>query len=233
MSTNVIELLPRTATQSRIRAIWTDFGGVLTPPVSETLAGFAARVGTTADLLRSAMEQVGRSLGTDMMAPLDIPLLTEQQWASQVEQVLLQHHDVRADLSDFGARWFEGRPTNQHWVEFLLALRGAGWFVGMLSNMVPSWEEHWRRMVPAHQLFDAVVSSYQVGCRKPERAIFELAAARAGVAADQCVLVDDLVANCLGARAAGWQAVHFQDTAQAATELGLLLDRPAGKAIIA
>lgn len=227
MTTNVIKLPSRTAAHSRIRAIWTDFGGVLTPPVSETMASFAARLGTTAELLHSAMEQVGRSLGTDMMAPLDTPLLTEQQWARQVEQVLLAHHGVRTDLSNFGARWFEGRPANQHWVQFLLALRAAGWFVGMLSNMVPSWEEHWRRMVPASQLFDAVISSHQVGCRKPELAIFELAAARAGVAPDQCVLVDDLEANCIGARAAGWQAVHFQETSQAATELGrLLIARP-------
>lgn len=221
-----IEITATSRTNSRITAVWTDFGGVLTPPVAETMADFAARAGVRPEQLRGAMELVGRSFGTDMMAPLDIPLLTEEQWARQVEQVLLEHFGVRAELSDFGARWFAGRPANQSWVDFLLALRRAGWFTGMLSNMVPSWERHWRRMVPADRLFDAVISSYQVGCRKPEAAIFRLAAARAGVTADQCVLVDDLAVNCEGAQAAGWHAVHFQDAAQAASELNHLLSQP-------
>jgi putative hydrolase of the HAD superfamily len=218
------------ATRSQITAVWTDFGGVLTPPVAETMAAFAARIGARPDQLRDAMEQVGRDLGTDMMAPLDIPLLTEQQWSRRVERVLRERFGVTADLSDFGAHWFEGRPANQEWVDFLLALRRGGWFVGMLSNMVPSWEEHWRRMVPVADLFDAIVSSYQVGVRKPDAGIFHLAAERAGTAPERCVLVDDLEVNCAGARAAGWHAVHFRDAAQAASELTLLLSRPGAKA---
>ncbi|HEY0486071.1 MAG TPA: HAD family phosphatase [Mycobacteriales bacterium] len=215
---------------SAVTAVWTDFGGVLTPPVEETMARFAERIGALPYQLREAMQQVGRELGTDMMAPLDIPLLTEAQWSRRVERVLRERFGVDADLGDFGGHWFDDRPANQRWVDFLLALRRNGWFVGMLSNMVPSWEAHWRRMVPADALFDAVVSSYQVGCRKPDAAIYHLAAARAGTEPGRCVLVDDLEKNCAGARAAGWQAVHFRDTAQAAAELNLLLSAPATKA---
>ncbi|QFZ24141.1 HAD family phosphatase [Saccharothrix syringae] len=217
-----------------MRAVWTDFDGVVTPPVDLALAEVSRRVGRglTPDLLRSAMEAVGRSMGTDAMAPLDTPLLTEEQWARQVEQVLLERHELRVDLSDFGGKWFADRPADEHWVEFLMALRRSGFFVGLLSNTPPAWERHWRRLVAADLLFDAVVSSHQVRCRKPEAAIFDLAAARAGLAPDQCVLVDDQEVHCEGARAAGWHAVHFTDVPRAASALNELLSRQPVRSVV-
>ncbi|MFI9387362.1 HAD family hydrolase [Kutzneria sp. NPDC052558] len=203
-------------------AIWTDFGGVLTPPVAETFRSFSDRFGVPEHALKEAMKEVGRSYGTDSMGPLDIPLVDEQTWAKQVEDVLSEQYGVIADLSDFGENWFHGRPANRAWVAYLRTARQRGVFVGMLSNMPPAWEPQWRRMV-SEDLFDAVVVSHDSGCRKPEQAIYELAARRAGRQPHECVLVDDLAVNCEGARAAGWNAVLFTDTAKAAEEIEDLL----------
>ncbi|MGH8922550.1 MAG: HAD family hydrolase [Actinomycetes bacterium] len=206
-----------------IRAVWTDFGGVLTPPVSHTLAVFCEPLGIVPATMLAAMRAVGNSYGTDMMGPLDIPLLTEEQWARRVEQVLRSDHGVTVDLSNFADRWFTDRETNLTWLDTLRRLRAEDVFVGMLSNMVPSWDRHWRQMVPPQGLFDDVVLSFEVGHRKPDPGIFELAAKRAGLAPERCVLVDDLDKNCAGARALGWQAIHFTSTAEAITRLRELL----------
>ncbi|WP_037682693.1 HAD family hydrolase [Streptomyces cellulosae] len=195
-----------------VRAVWSDFGGVVTPPTAVTMRDFCARTGAVAEQLNEAMRAVGDSYGTDPMAPLDTPLITQDEWTRQVEAVLLERFDARVDLSDFGAKWFAGRETNSAWTDWLRDIRSRGVFVGMLSNMVPAWDEHWRAMVPPEGLFDDLVMSFEVGLRKPQREIFELAAKRAGFAAEECVLVDDLEVNCEGARAAGWQAVHFVST---------------------
>lgn len=196
-------------------AVWTDFGGVLTPPVSETLADFGQRLGVAPDVLRAAMVAVGAAHGTDMMAPLDTPLMTEDEWTHEVERTLRAGWGVDADLSHFADRWFADRPANEEWVACLRDLRTQGCFVGLLSNMVPAWERHWRALVPPDGLFDDLVLSYLVGSRKPEAEIFALAARRAGVPPSNCVLVDDLPVNCRGAEAAGWHAVHFTTTAEA------------------
>ncbi|WP_067502110.1 HAD family phosphatase [Actinoplanes sp. TFC3] len=212
-----------------IKAVWTDFGGVLTPPTGETLRVFCAGAGLEPAQLTAAMAAVGAHYGTDAMAPLDTPLVTEQEWARQVEAELAAT-GVHADLSDFGSRWFAGRPANAAWVQWLRAARSRGVFVGMLSNMVPAWDKQWRKMIPQPDVFDDLVMSFQVGTRKPEPAIFALAAERAGVAPHECVLVDDLLKNCDGARAQGWQAVHFTDAAQAAALLDpVLADARAGR----
>lgn len=204
-------------------AVWTDFGGVLTPPVSVTLKDVSARLGIPDGALAAAMDTVGQWYGGDRMAPLDTPLTTETVWAGQVQDVLASR-GVTADLSQFGEKWFSGRPANAAWLAALHRLRGAGYVVGLLSNMVPSWESLWRRMVPrADALFEHVVFSYACGYRKPDATIFALAAGRCGLAPSSCVLVDDLAVNCAGARAAGWQAVQFHDATQASAELVSIL----------
>jgi putative hydrolase of the HAD superfamily len=203
-------------------AVWTDFGGVLTPPVREGFRSFTDRFGVPEHALKQAMAEVGRSYGTDSMGPLDIPLVDEATWAKQVEKVLEENLGWPVDLSNFGERWFDRRPPNRAWVAYLHTLRSRGVFVGMLSNMPPSWEPYWRQMVP-ESLFDAVVVSHLAGCRKPQREIFALAASTTGYAAQECVLVDDLEINCAGARAAGWDAVVFTDAASAAGDIEDLL----------
>ncbi|MER5463025.1 HAD family phosphatase [Streptomyces sp. NPDC002668] len=203
---------------SKALAVWTDFGGVLTPPIEVTMGAFCRVVAVPPPALRQAMYKVAQGYGTDVMAPLDTPLVSEEEWCRKVEEVLLKEHGLTTDLSDFAAKWFTDRQTNEAWLTKLRALRAEGVFLGLLSNMVPSWDKHWRQMVP-DSLFDRVVLSFEVGHRKPEKGIFDLAARAAGVAPWQCVLVDDLEDNCEGARAAGWQSVRFTDTAAAAQRL--------------
>src|SRR6266508_1436354 len=132
----------------RPKAVWSDFGGVLPPPVTETLLAFCGRVGAAPDELLPAMFAVAESYGSeDVMEPLDTPLLSEEEWARRVEEILYERFGVRADLSNFAEKWFADRPPNAAMVAYLRTLKERGWFVGMLSNMVPSFEPHWRVMV--------------------------------------------------------------------------------------
>lgn len=216
--------------QPRVRALWTDFGGVLTPSAEDSTRTFCDHVGVAPDVMGRAVLTVAAGYGTkDAMEPLDTPLVTEAEWARQVEKVLDRDFGVRADLSDFGAVWFADRPVTLEWLEWLREVRGQGVFVGLLSNMPPSWEPYWRRMVPPEGLFDGIVVSHLAGCRKPSARIFEIAAEAAGAAPGECLLVDDMPVNCDGARAAGWQAVRFTEAASAiaATARALGLEPPA------
>jgi putative hydrolase of the HAD superfamily len=58
------------------------------------------------------------------------------------------------------------------------------------------------------ELFDVVVFSYEVGCTKPDPAIFQLALTRLDVSAENIVMVgDSLTSDVLGARASGIRAL--------------------------
>lgn len=211
-----------------ICAVWTDFGGVLTPPIQEDTAAFCRRIDLPPKDFLAAMRTIGDAHGTDPMAPLDTPLLTIDEWAGRMEEILRTEHGHTVDLSDFSARWFADRETNKRWLVRLEQLKADGYFVGLLSNMVPAWDSHWRRMVPV-ELFDDLMLSFKVGCRKPEPEIFQLAQERAGQPADACLLVDDSAANCEGATTAGWQAIHFTDTSAAIDQLNDRADTARGE----
>jgi putative hydrolase of the HAD superfamily len=212
------------ASTGPVRAVWTDFGGVLTPPIGQTLTDFCAKTNVEPQPLVAAMIKVAASYGTDdIMLPIDTPLVSEPEWVAQIAAVLADDHHVTLGVSTLADVWFGDRPANEEWVRRLRQARADGLFVGMLSNMVPAWDVHWRRMVDPAGLFDDVVLSFEVGHRKPGREIFDLAAKRAGIRPEECLFVDDLAKNCDGAVAAGWQAIHFTDTAAAVAELDRLL----------
>jgi putative hydrolase of the HAD superfamily len=205
-----------------VKVVWSDFGGVLTPPVEETLAKFCRDHGLVREKLLAAMAAVGNRYGTkDPLEPLDTPLVTEETWLRQLSDEL----GGTLRISSLADAWFDGRETNLAWVDALREVRGTGVGVSLLSNMVPAWDTHWRRMVDVDELFDHVVLSFEVGHRKPDPAMFALAAQRAGVQPSECLLVDDLAKNCTGAEAAGWRAIHFVDAESAADELRQLTDR--------
>lgn len=203
-----------------VKVVWSDFGGVLTPPIEEALATFCINHELNREELLAAMATVGtRYDAEDPLAPLDTPLVSEEEWLRQVSGEL----GGALRLTSLADAWFGGRATNLAWVDALRAVRRQGVGVSLLSNMVPTWDAHWRRMVDVEELFDHVVLSFEAGHRKPEKEMFALAARRAGVRPSECVLVDDLAKNCAGAEAAGWRAIHFIDTESTADELRQLL----------
>ncbi|AZM90834.1 HAD family phosphatase [Streptomyces sp. W1SF4] len=209
-------------------AIWSDFGGVLTPPLGHTMEKFCASMGVDQAVLGRALATVTARYGTtDIMLPIDTPLVTEEEWLREIGDVLESEHGVTLRLTTMADAWFDGRETNHAWVSQLRKARDRGAFVGMLSNMVPAWDRHWRRMIDPSALFDDVLLSFETGHRKPSPGMFELAARRAGVAPERCVLVDDLPHNCAGAEAAGWRTVLFTDAESAAARLESLWDEVA------
>jgi putative hydrolase of the HAD superfamily len=64
-----------------------------------------------------------------------------------------------------------------------------------------------------------VVDSAFVGCRKPDREIYEIVLERLGVPAAACLFVDDVEVNCEAARELGMTAVHFRENDQAIEEI--------------
>jgi len=104
-------------------------------------------------------------------------------------------------------------------VALLSALRAAGTPLLFLSNMPAPYAEHLRATHHFMDWFADGVFSSHVNIIKPEPAIFALAAARFGAAPHELLFFDDVPANVAAARAAGWQALHFTDTAAARAAL--------------
>jgi 2-haloacid dehalogenase len=85
---------------------------------------------------------------------------------------------------------------------------------GIRVHAITNWSaETWPEGLKVHpelaRVFDTTVVSGQVGVIKPSLGIFRHLCDRADVAADRCVFIDDGRHNCIGAKAAGMDAIHF------------------------
>ena len=99
-------------------------------------------------------------------------------------------------------------------VALLARLRDAGHSQFFLSNMPAPYADHLEAVHDFVGWFADGVFSARVNAIKPERQIFEIAAARFGVAPAELLFFDDHAANVAAARAAGWHAEQFTGPAQ-------------------
>ena len=92
-------------------------------------------------------------------------------------------------------------------MEALADLRRRGYRLGVITN----WDSSARGILAAHGFdgcFEQVVVSCEVGCEKPDRRIFDLAAGAAGVRPAECLYVgDNYYVDAVGARGAGMESV--------------------------
>lgn len=111
---------------------------------------------------------------------------------------------------------------NYKLLDFIVELK-THYKIGLLSNIASDWITDEFLTAAEQNLFDAMIFSHNVNLTKPDHRIFELMAEQLGVEPNDCLMVDDIEANCSGARETGMQAVVYHNYAQARAELEQLL----------
>lgn len=107
-------------------------------------------------------------------------------------------------------------PYAQTWVKYL---KQQGYGLYVISNYGEYTKERTRKEMPFLKYMDGVVFSCDVKYIKPEPEIYQILLERYQLTAEECVFIDDMEANCLGAQAQGMHAICFKSFKQAAEEL--------------
>jgi len=204
---------------AEIRTVISDFGGVLTTPLVQSFMAFQDRTGITTETLGVAMQAATEANGENPLFEMERGEITEVAFLDQLTDALEPLLGHRPEMHRFREIYFEALNPNPQMIELMRELKSEGFQMAMLTNNVREWEPLWRSMLPVDEIFETVVDSGFVGCRKPESRIYELTLERVGQAAETCLFVDDVLVNCEGARKAGLRAVHFQDNEQAIPEI--------------
>jgi putative hydrolase of the HAD superfamily len=201
-----------------IRAVISDFGGVLTSPLVGSFLKFQEHSGVSLEKLGNAMAELAReSDGEHPLFRLEKGLISEAEFLRQLGEAL-----GGVELEGFGERYFEHLHPNEEMIELMRRLRDRGLRMALLTNNVREWEPLWRAKLPdIDEIFEVVVDSAFVGMRKPEPGIYELTLERLGdgVSAADCLFVDDIDANCEMAVELGMTAVHYREPEQAIREI--------------
>jgi len=202
-----------------IRAIVSDFGGVLTTPLLSSFVAVQDEIGISTENLGKAMRAATEERGENPLFEMERGELAEGAFLDLLADALEPLVGHRPHLHRFREVYFEALHPNGEMIELMRELKASGLTMALLTNNVREWEPLWRSMLPVDEIFEEIVDSAFVGCRKPEARIYELTLERIGMRAEDCLFIDDLHPNCEGAEAIGMSAVHFRDNEQAIGEI--------------
>lgn len=202
-----------------------DFGGVITASPFEAFNRLEAERGLPRDFVRrvNAADPDGNAWARFERAEIDAAtfdrLFAEEARALGHE---LEGEAVLAVLA--GAV----RPAM---VAALDTLKGKGVTIGCITNNVPSGkgagmarsEGAAAEIAAIMDRFDHVIESSKVGVRKPDPRIYEMMCRALGVAAAECVYLDDLGINCKPAAMLGMHAIKVTSGEQALADLSAAL----------
>jgi putative hydrolase of the HAD superfamily len=202
-----------------ITTVISDFGGVLTTPLVQSFAAVQDQTGIPFEELAKAMARISEEEGKHPLYELETGRLTEADFLRKIGDALEPDLGHRPELHRFREIYFEALHPNDPMIELMREAKASGRRMGLLTNNVREWEPLWRSMLPVDEIFEVVVDSGFVGCRKPDREIYDLTLERMEVAAGECVFIDDTDVNCDAARELGMTAVHYQHNDQAIPEI--------------
>jgi putative hydrolase of the HAD superfamily len=209
---------------SRIEAIVSDFGGVLTTPLLDAFVGLQERRGIPLEAFGAALARAAADNGgANPLFELETGRLTEARFLDQLGAALRTELGRDVDLARFGETFFEHLHPNDELFAFMRTLHERGYRMAILTNNVREWEPLWRSMLPIDELFELVIDSGFEGVRKPDPRIYGLTLDRLGVTPAATLFLDDMEINCEAARELGMQAVWFRSNAQAIEEIEQLL----------
>ena len=208
-----------------ITTVISDFGGVLTTPLIQSFAAVQDETGIPFEELGKGMARIAEREGAHPLFELEKGRISEGGFLEKLGDELEPELGHRPQMHRFREIYFQALHPNGPMIELMRELKMSGYRMALLTNNVREWEPHWRSMLPVDEIFEQVVDSAFVDCRKPEREIYELTLERlGGLSAAACLFVDDADVNCDAARQLGMTAVHYRGNDQAIREIRAALE---------
>src|SRR5271169_4792194 len=189
------------------KAVIFDYGEVLCfPPTADEIRRMA-------DVFGLENSQFHRLYDKNRLAYDRGDLNGDQYWAAFAADAgrKITPEQVRKLRSWDTEMWSKVNPIM---IEWLLALRAAGFKTAILSNMQEDMVAHVRRSFAWIEKFHYAVFSHEVRLAKPEAEIYQQFLRGLIVEPHEALFIDDREANVKGAAKVGIRAIHLQSPAQ-------------------
>ena len=194
-----------------IKTIFFDIGGVLIDIHPERTYQYLS---DSADV---EVSMVKESFPWDAHDQYERGVMNNEDWFITYKESLPQPCCLKR--SDFWNAWKLLLGEEKNTVNILEALNKQ-YSIWLLSNTNP---KHIQDEIEKRYLFPSLVNgavySFDVGVRKPEKEIYEIAMQRANANPQECLFIDDLLENIQAAKQIGIEGVHFISSEQLKQEL--------------
>lgn len=194
-----------------IKTIFFDIGGVLIDIHPERTYQYLS---DSADV---EVSMVKESFPWDAHDQYERGIMNNEDWFITYKESLPQPCCLKR--SDFWYAWKLLLGEEKNTVNILEALNKQ-YSIWLLSNTNP---KHIQDEIEKRYLFPSLVNgavySFDVGVRKPEKEIYEIAMQRANANPQECLFIDDLLENIQAAKQIGIEGIHFISSEQLKQEL--------------
>ena len=194
-----------------IKTIFFDIGGVLIDIHPERTYQYLS---DSADV---EVSMVKESFPWDAHDQYERGIMNNEDWFITYKESLPQPCCLKR--SDFWNAWKLLLGEEKNTVNILEALNKQ-YSIWLLSNTNP---KHIQDEIEKRYLFPSLVNgavySFDVGVRKPEKEIYEIAMQRANANPQECLFIDDLLENIQAAKQIGIEGIHFISSVQLKQEL--------------
>jgi putative hydrolase of the HAD superfamily len=184
-------------TKSGVSFIYFDINGCLVRFYHRAFTAIAKDTGLSPDAIETAFWRYNDAICTGQMSISDFNVAFAKdlgQPSIDWQSYYLDAVDPIAEMHDL-VRW-----AAQHYR------------IGLMSNIGTCFIQDMKSTGLLPDItYDAIVDSSQVGYIKPDKKIYEVAEAMAGVTAAEILLIDDTRGNLMPAQQAGWHVMWFND----------------------
>jgi len=200
-----------------IRAVLWDFGGVILSSPFEAFNRYETANGLPLDFIRGVN---ATDPDTNAWALLERSDVSPEEFDALFaeESTRLGHRVPGADVLAL----LSGELRTEMVTALDRVIR-SGYRTACLTNNVVGGEQR-MDVGDVMVMFDHIVESSKVGCRKPEPRFYEIACELVGVEPHECVFLDDLGINLKPAKAMGMTTIKVVSAEQAITDLEQTLD---------
>jgi putative hydrolase of the HAD superfamily len=185
-------------TKSGVSFVYFDVNGCLVHFYQRAFARLAQDTGAPSDIVETAFWHYNDDVCRGIMSLSDFNAkLAERLGVSEVkwEKYYLETVEPILQMQEV-LRWASDRYK-----------------IGLLSNIMPGLLSSMRRSEQLPNVaYDAIIDSSEVAAIKPEAKIYEIATEKAGVPAQEILLIDDSRVNLMAAERMGWHVLWFDDS---------------------
>lgn len=205
-----------------VKAVFWDFGGVITSSPFEAFQTYELEAGLPADLIRKV-----NSINPDAnaWAQFERSEIDRRAFCALFEaETAALGHKISGEAV---LNRLQGKPRPEMVQALKLARQSL--IVACLTNNVANLNrppEQAAEIARIMELFHLVVESSKVGVRKPEPEFYRIALEMAGVQADETVFLDDLGVNLKPARQMGMRTIKVVEPKSALAELSEMVGLP-------
>lgn len=130
----------------------------------------------------------------------------------------LLSNDLNIDKEELKKMIISTFPIDLRMIDILNQLQGHYALI-MMSNQIEDWLESEIDNNNLRDKFDYFINSYQVGIKKPDKEIFQLALRISGSKPEESLFIDDSVKNIESAKQLGIKTILFESFEQFTNDL--------------